>query len=119
MSTTMGGHGSLSGEGRSRLPDTSIAKAKARSFWGDFRKFAFKGNVLDLAIGVIIGAAFGKIVAALVSDIIMPLVALVMPSGDWRSNGIVLRHAADPKDRVILQYGDLLGATFDFLLVAF
>jgi len=120
MSTAIGGRGTrvLPGEGQGRWPDVTVERYKAKTFWGDFRKFALKGNVVDLAIGVIIGAAFGKIVSALVSDVIMPLVALVMPSGDWRSNGIVLRHAADPKDRVILQYGDLLGATFDFLLVA-
>jgi large conductance mechanosensitive channel len=85
----------------------------------DFKKFAFKGNVIDLAVGVVIGAAFGKIVAALVADFIMPFVALAMPSGDWRKGGFVLRAAADPKDSVILQYGDFLGAVLDFLIVAF
>jgi large conductance mechanosensitive channel len=84
----------------------------------DFKKFAFKGNVVDLAVGVVIGAAFGKIVAALVADFIMPVVALVMPSGDWRASGIVLRHAADPKDDVSLKYGDFLGSVLDFLIVA-
>ena len=85
----------------------------------DFKKFAFKGNVIDLAVGVVIGAAFGKIVSALVADLVMPLVALVLPSGDWRSNGVVLRVAADPKDNVVLKYGDFVGAIVDFLLVAF
>ena len=84
----------------------------------DFKKFAFKGNVVDLAVGVIIGAAFGKIVTALVSDLIMPVVALVMPSGDWRTAGIVLRAAADPKDNVVLKYGDFAGAVVDFLVIA-
>ncbi|CAN5774028.1 large conductance mechanosensitive channel protein MscL [soil metagenome] len=84
----------------------------------DFKKFAFKGNVVDLAVGVIIGAAFGKIVAALVADLIMPLVALIMPSGDWRASGIILRAAADPKDSVILKYGDFLGALVDFGVIA-
>ncbi|HEX7478328.1 MAG TPA: large conductance mechanosensitive channel protein MscL [Polyangiales bacterium] len=88
------------------------------SFLGDFKKFAFKGNVVDLAVGVVIGGAFGKIVSALVADAIMPLVALVMPSGDWRASGILLRAAADPKDNVMLKYGDLLGAVIDFLIVA-
>lgn len=85
----------------------------------DFKKFAFKGNVVDLAVAVVIGAAFGKIVSALVADIVMPLVALVMPSGDWRSSGIVLRKAAEAKDDVVLRYGDLLGSVVDFLIVAF
>ncbi len=84
----------------------------------DFKKFAFKGNVVDLAVGVVIGAAFGKIVSAVVADFIMPLVALVMPSGDWRASGLVLRHATDPKDDVVLKYGDFAGAVVDFLIVA-
>lgn len=85
----------------------------------DFKSFAFKGNVVDLAVGVVIGAAFGKIVSALVADIVMPAVALVMPSGDWRAAGIVLKEATDPKENVVLKYGDLLGAALDFLIVAF
>jgi large conductance mechanosensitive channel len=87
-------------------------------FIADFKAFAFKGNVVDLAVGVIIGAAFGKIVTALVSDVIMPVIALALPGGDWRASGLVLRHAADPKDNVVLKYGDLLGSTLDFLIVA-
>ena len=88
------------------------------SLYEDFKKFAFKGNVIDLAVGVVIGAAFGKIVSALVADFIMPFVALVMPSGDWRTHGYILRQAADPKDNVVLKYGDFLGAVLDFLIVA-
>ncbi len=84
----------------------------------DFKKFAFKGNVIDLAVGVVIGAAFGKIVSALVADFVMPLVALALPSGDWRTSGIVLRKGADAKDDVVLKYGDFLGSVIDFLLVA-
>ena len=88
------------------------------SFLSDFRSFAFKGNVLDLAVGVVIGGAFGKIVSALVADLIMPTVALVMPSGDWRTNGLVIRHAANAKDDVMLRWGDLLGNVLDFLIVS-
>jgi large conductance mechanosensitive channel len=85
----------------------------------DFKTFAFKGNVVDLAVGVIIGAAFGKIVTALVADVIMPIVSLFLPGGDWRAGGLVLRHAADSKNDVVLKYGDLLGSILDFLIVAF
>jgi large conductance mechanosensitive channel len=53
------------------------------AFVDDFKKFAFKGNVVDLAVGVIIGAAFGKIVSALVADLVMPVVGLILPSGDF------------------------------------
>jgi large conductance mechanosensitive channel len=88
------------------------------AFIEDFKKFAFKGNVVDLAVGVVIGAAFGKIVSALVADLFMPLVALVLPSGDWRANGVVLRHAAEAKDDVIIKYGDFFGAVLDFLVIA-
>jgi large conductance mechanosensitive channel len=88
------------------------------SFTDDFKKFAFKGNVVDLAVGVVIGGAFGKIVAALVADLVMPVVSLILPSGDWRNAGIVLRHATDPKDDVAIKWGDFLGVTLDFLVVA-
>jgi large conductance mechanosensitive channel len=88
------------------------------SFFDDFKTFAFKGNVIDLAVGVVIGGAFGKIVSALVADMIMPIVALVMPTGDWRAHGLVLRHAADPKNDVVLKWGDFAGAVLDFLVIA-
>ncbi len=87
-------------------------------FLADFKNFAFKGNVLDLAVGVVIGSAFGKIISALVSDVVMPVVSLFMPTGDWRAHGLVLRQAANPQDNVILRYGEFAGAVVDFLIVA-
>ena len=88
------------------------------AFIEDFKKFAFKGNVVDLAVGVVIGGAFGKIVSALVADLVMPIVALVLPSGDWRKSGLVLKHAEVEKDNVVLNYGDFVGAVLDFFVVA-
>lgn len=88
------------------------------AFIQDFKQFAFKGNVVDLAVGVVIGGAFGKIVSAMVSDLVMPLVALALPSGDWRKSGLVLKTATDPKDNVVLAYGDFTGAVLDFFVVA-
>src|SRR4051812_9080123 len=88
------------------------------AIWEDFKKFAFKGNVIDLAVGVVIGAAFGKIVTAMVSDLVMPMVALLMPAGDWRDNGLVLRAGQTAKESVILKYGDFLGAILDFFIIA-
>ncbi len=85
----------------------------------DFKKFAFKGNVVDLAVGVIIGAAFQKIVNGVVEDLIMPVVSLAMPNGDWRSAGIILREAPDPKNNVVIKYGNFLGVSLDFLILAF
>ena len=88
------------------------------AFIEDFKKFAFKGNVVDLAVGVVIGGAFGKIVSALVADLFMPIVALILPSGDWRNYGMVLRSAPDPKDDVVIKYGDFFGAVLDFMVIA-
>ena len=88
------------------------------AFIEDFKKFAFKGNVVDLAVGVVIGGAFGKIVSALVADLVMPLVALVLPSGDWRKSGAILKKAPEAKDNVVLNYGDFIGSVLDFFVVA-
>src|SRR6476620_6645639 len=89
------------------------------TMWADFKKFAFKGNVIDLAVGVVIGAAFGKIVTGMVGNIVMPLVSLVLPDGDWRKASYILKHMPDPKDNVALKYGELIGDVVDFLVVAF
>jgi large conductance mechanosensitive channel len=89
------------------------ASQKAFSLFDEFKKFAFKGNVVDLAIGVIIGAAFGAIVKSLVDDIIMPLIGLILP-GDRGYEGWVWQVG----DRTI-PYGKFLGAVVNFLIVAF
>jgi len=85
----------------------------------EFRDFAFKGNVVDLAIGVIIGGAFGKIVSALVSDVIMPLVSLILPDGEWRKAALTLRELPPdgPEGDVRLLLGDLASVVVDFLIV--
>jgi len=88
------------------------------AFIEDFKKFAFKGNVVDLAVGVVIGAAFQKIVAGVVGNVIMPLVGLALPAGDWRDASIVLREDPDPKKILKLTYGQLMGDALDFLVVA-
>ena len=89
--------------------------------WREFRNFAFKGNVIDLAVGVIIGGAFGKIVSALVGDIIMPLVSLLLPNGEWRTAAITLRERppAGPDGDVRLLLGDLASVIVDFAIVGF
>jgi large conductance mechanosensitive channel len=78
----------------------------------DFRDFAFKGNVVDLAVGVIIGAAFGKIVTGIVDGLIMPLVGLLLPGGHWREFVVHVGRAE-------VKVGNLLGLTLDFIIVAF
>jgi large conductance mechanosensitive channel len=82
------------------------------SFRKDFQDFVFRGNVVDLAVGVMVGAAFGKIVGAAVDDLIMPLVSAVLPEGGWRTFAVEL----SPK--VKLQVGHLLGVVIDFVITA-
>jgi large conductance mechanosensitive channel len=85
---------------------------KAFSLLEEFKNFAFKGNVVDLAVGVIIGAAFGAIVNSLVSDIIMPLIGLILP-GDKGYEGWVWQVGEKT-----IPYGKFLGALVNFLIVA-
>lgn len=75
----------------------------------EFKEFAFKGNVIDLAVGVIIGAAFGKIVSSLVNDLLMPIIALLFPS---RPDFSTLAWEG-------ITYGNFIQVTFDFLITAF
>jgi large conductance mechanosensitive channel len=87
----------------------------------DFKKFAFKGNVVDLAVGVIIGAAFGKIVTSLVENVIMPVIGTVMPNPDWKNAAIPLKEIVNDKGEKVmaqLKYGALLGTVVDFLIIA-
>ena len=88
------------------------ATKKAASLFEEFKKFAFKGNVIDLAIGVIIGAAFGAIVKSLVEDIIMPLIGLVLPGERGYESWVW--HVGDKT----VPYGKFLGAVVNFLIVA-
>ena len=66
---------------------------KAKGLWGDFKKFAFKGNVLDMAVGVIIGGAFGKIVTSVVNDLIMPIFGFITSGADFKTLKWVLSPA--------------------------
>ena len=90
----------------------------------EFREFAMKGNVVDMAVGIIIGAAFGKIVSSLVNDVIMPPLGLLIGGVDFTELKIILKEAAvDPAGNAIsavtLNYGTFVQTTFDFLIVAF
>ena len=88
----------------------------------DFKKFAFKGNVVDLAVGVIIGAAFGKIVTGLVENVIMPVIGSVMPNPDWKNAAWNLKEITNDKGEKVmaqLKYGAFLGTIVDFLIIAF
>jgi large conductance mechanosensitive channel len=84
----------------------------------EFKEFAIKGNVVDLAVGVIIGAAFGKIVSSFVADVIMPPLGLLTGGVDFKDLAWVLRPAQGTNPAVILKYGSFLQSVFDFFLVA-
>ncbi|MGM3172719.1 large-conductance mechanosensitive channel protein MscL [Dickeya lacustris] len=85
----------------------------------EFREFAMRGNVVDLAVGVIIGAAFSKIVSSLVSDIIMPPLGLLIGGVDFKQFHWVLREAHDNIAAVSINYGAFLQSVFDFIIVTF
>jgi large conductance mechanosensitive channel len=85
----------------------------------EFKAFAMKGNVVDMAVGIIIGAAFGKIVSSMVSDIIMPPLGLLVGGVNFADLKVVMKAATDLKPAVTWNYGNFLQVTFDFLIVAF
>jgi large conductance mechanosensitive channel len=85
----------------------------------EFKSFAMKGNVVDLAVGIIIGAAFGKIVSSLVSDIIMPPLGLIIGGVNFTDLKLVLKAATASNPAVTWNYGSFLQVCFDFLIVAF
>ena len=92
-----------------------------KKFFNEFKTFAMRGNVLDMAIGVVIGAAFGKITTSVVNDIIMPLIGLVTGGIDLTQWNILLNSAAVEAgaDPVTLGIGNLLAVILDFIIVAF
>lgn len=88
------------------------------SIASEFKEFAMKGNVVDMAVGVIIGAAFGKIVSSLVENVIMPPLGMALSGVSFTDLGSVIGQAPDGKD-VVLKYGAFLQTIFDFVIIAF
>lgn len=89
------------------------------SLFKEFRDFAMRGNVVDLAVGVIIGAAFGKIVSSLVANIIMPPLGLLIGGVDFKQFSWILKPAEGATPAVVMEYGVFLQTVFDFVIVAF
>lgn len=85
----------------------------------EFKEFATRGNVFDMAIGIIIGGAFSKIVSSLVNDIIMPPIGLLMAGKDFAKLKIVLKDAVGETPEVAINIGTFINYTIDFLLIAF
>ena len=90
----------------------------------EFKQFAMRGNVIDMAVGIIIGGAFGKIVSSVVGDIIMPAIGLLIGGVNFTDLKIVLKQAVMDGDKVVspavsINYGNFLQVTFDFIIIAF
>ncbi len=101
-------------------------KEKTTGFIAEFKQFIARGNVLDMAVGVIIGGAFGKISTSLVNDVIMPAVSMLTGGVDFSNWKIVLKAAVagadgviDPATEVAIRYGAFLATILDFLIIAF
>ena len=88
------------------------------SLISEFKEFAMKGNVVDMAVGVVIGAAFGKIVAAFVNAMVMPALGWVIGGVDFSQLGVTLGDNAATGEPVIIQYGQFVQALVDFLIIA-
>lgn len=88
------------------------------SLLAEFKEFAVKGNVVDMAVGVIIGGAFGKIVSSFVSDVVTPPLGLLVGGVDFRDLSLVLKQGVDKAPPVVLKYGVFVQSVFDFLIVA-
>lgn len=85
----------------------------------EFKKFAMRGNVIDLAVGIIIGGAFGKIVSSLVNDIVMPPLGMLLKGVDFKELAFTLKEAEEGAEAVTLKYGMFIQNVVDFLIVAF
>jgi large conductance mechanosensitive channel len=104
----------MSGTNKQVEGDTAVIK--------EFKEFAMRGNVVDLAVGIIIGAAFGKIITSLVNDIIMPPIGLLLGGVDFKNLKVVLKEATmdvPPLPAVTLNYGQFINTVINFLIVAF
>ena len=85
----------------------------------EFKEFAVRGNVVDMAVGIIIGGAFGKIVSSFVSDVIMPPIGMLMGNVDFSKLAITLKEASAGVEAVTINYGVFINTVLDFIIVAF
>jgi large conductance mechanosensitive channel len=89
------------------------------SLMKEFKQFAMRGNVVDMAVGIIIGGAFGKIVSSIVNDVIMPPIGLILGGVNFTDFKITLKDATSDAAAVTLNYGNFIQVTIDFIIVAF
>ena len=89
------------------------------SMMSEFKSFAVKGNVMDMAVGIIMGGAFGKIVASFVNDVLMPPIGMMLGGVDFTSLALTLKKATPDAEAVMLKYGAFVQTVVDFLIIAF
>ena len=89
------------------------------SLFKEFKDFAMRGNVVDMAVGIIIGSAFGKIVTSLVNDVIMPPIGLLLGGIDFNSFAVTIKAASGDTPAVAIRYGTFINILLDFVIVAF
>ena len=85
----------------------------------EFKKFAMRGNVVDMAVGIVIGASFGKIVSSFVSDVIMPPIGVLLGGVDFSSLSWILKEATGEVEAVAINYGVFINTLIDFIIIAF
>ena len=85
----------------------------------EFKEFAVKGDAIDMAVGIVIGASFSKIVTSLVTDVIMPPIGLLLGGVDFKNLKVILKASTADGPAVTLNYGQFINTTIDFLIVAF
>jgi large conductance mechanosensitive channel len=89
------------------------------SLFREFKEFAVKGNVIDMAVGIIIGAAFSKIVSSLVGDVVMPPIGVMLGGVDFSNLTVIVKEAIGDKPAVTINYGKFIQTIIDFTLIAF
>lgn len=108
------------GKSESRVEEKlKKGKESTKKFWSDFKQFAFKGNIVDLAVAVIIGGAFGKIVSSLVADIIMPLIGMLIGNINFQELKFTMPTLIEGQQPATLNYGMFIQNVVDFLIIAF
>lgn len=89
------------------------------SMMSEFREFAMRGNVVDMAVGIVIGAAFGKIVSSFVNDVLMPPIGMLIGGVDFSDLSATLKQATEEAEAVTLNYGLFIQTLIDFVIIAF
>ena len=96
-----------------------VKRERKMSMMSEFKSFAMRGNVMDMAVGIVIGGAFGKIVSSFVNDVLMPPIGMLMGGVDFKDLAVVLQEASGDVAAVTLNYGSFIQTVVDFLIIAF